>query len=302
MIKKMLLVKKDIDITSYHKLVSYLKNNSVGHVPKKAMVLSKDEVIKFIADAADDIHLMNKVALIFGIYGACRREELANMSVNDIEDRGSVLVVTIPKTKTNMKRIFTILDDDVTSSLALFRKYVALRPANINHSRFFVQYRKKKCTAQAVGKNTFGSIPKMIAKYLELPNPERYSGHTFRRTSATLLADSGADITCVKRHGGWKSSSVAEGYLEDSIQSKNRIACSILSAETQFPSSSKSLDVDTIIGINSGQVATVESTSLEDNVDERNNLNFSISNSSEAISVRGITFQHVSNCVFNFNQ
>lgn len=48
------------------------------------------------------------------------------MSINDIEDRGSVVIVTIPKTKTNKKRIFTIVDDDVVSALVLYKKYVAL--------------------------------------------------------------------------------------------------------------------------------------------------------------------------------
>lgn len=49
-----------------------------------------------------------------------------------------------------------------------------------------------------------------------------------RRTSATLLVDSGGDITSLKRHGGWKSTKVAEGYIENSIQSKLEIANKIL--------------------------------------------------------------------------
>ena len=146
------MVKKNIDISSYHKLTSFLKNNSVGHEAKKAMVLSKDDVIKFITEAPDEMHLITKVALIFGTYGACRREELTNVSVNDVEDRGSVLVVTIPKTKTNKKRVFTIIDDDVVSALVVYRKYAALRPANVHHSRFFLQYRNKVCTVQPVEK------------------------------------------------------------------------------------------------------------------------------------------------------
>lgn len=60
----MLLVKKNIDISSYHKLVSFLKNNSVGHEAKKAMVLSKETVIKFIAEAPNEIFLMTKVCYI----------------------------------------------------------------------------------------------------------------------------------------------------------------------------------------------------------------------------------------------
>jgi hypothetical protein len=66
-------------------------------------------------------------------------------------------------------------------------------------------------------------MPRDIAQYLNLPDANLYTGHAFRRTSATLLADSGADITTLKRHGGWRSSNVAEGYIENSIDNKLKI-------------------------------------------------------------------------------
>lgn len=65
---------------------------------------SGEDVIKFITGATDDkYYLMTKVALVFGTYGACRREELANMLTNHIEGRDSVIVVTISKSKTKQK-------------------------------------------------------------------------------------------------------------------------------------------------------------------------------------------------------
>ncbi|KAJ8914186.1 hypothetical protein NQ315_015959 [Exocentrus adspersus] len=47
------------------------------------------------------------------------------------------------------------------------------------------------------------------------------------QSSASLLADSGASIDVWKRHGGWKSASVAEGYIENSINTKKIVADSI---------------------------------------------------------------------------
>ena len=87
-------------------------------------------------------------------------------------------------------------------------------------NKFFQQYRDGICKNQNIGINTFGGMPKIVAKYLQLENPELYTGHTFRRTSATLLADTGASLLTIKRHGGWKSNSVAEGYIENSINNK----------------------------------------------------------------------------------
>jgi integrase len=69
-----------------------------------------------------------------------------------------------------------------------------------------------------VGINTFGSCPLQIARYLELDDPEKYTGHAFRRTSATIMANSGMTIDQIQRQVGWKSAAVATGYVEESIR------------------------------------------------------------------------------------
>ncbi|CAK1541969.1 unnamed protein product [Leptosia nina] len=67
-------------------------------------------------------------------------------------------------------------------------------------------------------------MPKEVATFLNLPEAHEYTGHSFRRSSATLLADSGAELLTLKRHGGWRSSSVAEGYIDDSLRNKEEIS------------------------------------------------------------------------------
>jgi hypothetical protein len=84
-----------------------------------------------------------------------------------------------------------------------------------------------------------------------LPNPKEYTGHSFRRTSATLLADAGADLLTLKRHGGWRSSTAAEGYVQDSITSKRKIGELIagqveLSKRTSTVTSSSNSSVQSI--------------------------------------------------------
>jgi hypothetical protein len=60
------------------------------------------------------------------------------------------------------------------------------------------------------------AIPSAIATFLGLDNPNLYTGHAFRVTSATVLADEGANTLVLKRHGRWKSDAVAEGYVRES--------------------------------------------------------------------------------------
>ncbi|KAJ8985471.1 hypothetical protein NQ317_015010 [Molorchus minor] len=171
-----------------------------------------------------------QIGLILGIAGACRTDELVNLTVDDIEDVGSSLIVKIPNTKTKIPRIFVVTD--VGNMLELFRKYLSLRPPHVKHKRLFLYYKAGKCSSQPVGKNTMGKIPSVVASYLKLPDVACYTGHCLRRSSATLLADAGVDITTIKRHAGWKSTTVAEGYVENSIENKTKIANQVLVGTT----------------------------------------------------------------------
>lgn len=165
-----------------------------------------------------------QVALIIGIMGACRRDELYQLKFQEVKDIESAIVITIPTTKTKTARTFTI-----TGKFAKFcREYMMLRPKNCKSPYFFLNYVDGKCTNQRVGVNKLGSLGKTIASYLKLPYPELYTGHCFRRSSATLLVDAGGDLTDLKRHGGWKSTSVAESYIDESVENKLKISKTIM--------------------------------------------------------------------------
>ena len=84
-----------------------------------------------------------------------------------------------------------------------------MRTENVVSDRFFVNYQNGKCSIQFIGKHKFSKMPNEITLFLQLENPETYTGHAFRRTSATLLAQSGASMLRLKNLGGWKSDSTA---------------------------------------------------------------------------------------------
>ncbi|KAJ8981342.1 hypothetical protein NQ317_015983 [Molorchus minor] len=175
---------------------------------------------------------MIKLVELGGVFCG-RTDELVNLTVDDIEDVGSSLIVKIPNTKTKIPRIFVVTD--VGNMLELFRKYLSLRPPHVKHKRLFLYFKAGKCSSQPVGKNTMGKIPSVVASYLKLPDVADvacYTGHCLRRSLATLLADAGVDITTIKRHAGWKSTTIAEGYVENSIENKTKIANQVLVGTT----------------------------------------------------------------------
>ncbi|KAJ8982688.1 hypothetical protein NQ317_013160 [Molorchus minor] len=227
MVKSCLIIYDNIGISKFPKLIPFLKRTGDGY---QAKILTKSEIDRFLLSADDKEFLMIKVGLILGIAGACRTDELVNLTVDDIEDVGSSLIVKIPNTKTKIPRIFVVTD--VGNMLELFRKYLSLRPPHVKHKRLFLYYKAGKCSSQPVGKNTMGKIPIVVASYLKLPDVACYTGHCLRRSSATLLADAGVDITTIKRHAGWKSTIVAEGYVENSIENKTKIANQVLVGTT----------------------------------------------------------------------
>ncbi|XP_071553455.1 uncharacterized protein [Temnothorax nylanderi] len=218
-LKSTLNSRDNVNIDNFLSLKALVKNNSKGYKPKKSLVLKWDEILKFINNAPDYVHLASKVILIFGICGALRCDELTKLKIQDVENNGNKYLVSIHESKNDMPRQFIIGD--------LFYKkvtqYMSLRPEDRFTDRFFIQYHKGKCQRQVIGKNKIGETPQIIAAYLNLENPKQYTGHCFRRTGATLLSNSGASTTMLKQLGGWKSITVAQGYVENSLKNREKI-------------------------------------------------------------------------------
>ncbi|CAG5089225.1 Protein of unknown function [Cotesia congregata] len=106
-LKKTLKTKDDIDISEFHNVKSMVKNNAKGYKPKKSLVLTWDEVMRFINEAPDSMYLASKVILVFGICGATRCEELKELKVKDVEDLGGKYLVSINESKNDVP-LFTL--------------------------------------------------------------------------------------------------------------------------------------------------------------------------------------------------
>lgn len=220
--------------------------------------------------------------MLIGISGACRCEELLKMALDDIQDLGSAILIRIPANKTNKPRSFTILGEQYVS---IYKKYASLRPEGMNERRFFLKFVNGRCYRMVMGIHKLSSVPKEVAVFLNLPGVSEYTGHCLRRTSATMLVDAGADITCLKRHGGWKSSSVAEGYIEESFTNKKDIAKKILQPDFTQP-----------IPNSNNNVHSTESGLTEGLTFKNTQINQDAAIGTSAINFSGAT---INNCTFN---
>lgn len=109
---------------------------------------------------------------IFGVCGALRGTELTKLLTTHVQEYGNLYLVDVSKPKNKKDRSFTI-----TGSLYdIVKKYANLRPPNVDTDRFFLNYQNGKCICQVIGKQKFTQMPRRIAQFLQLPDPDSYTG------------------------------------------------------------------------------------------------------------------------------
>ncbi|XP_048001907.1 uncharacterized protein LOC125238596 [Leguminivora glycinivorella] len=184
MLKCGLKSNNDVCMENYRRVRALLRDLNKGYVSKKVKTLSIEHAEQFIAEAPDGKYLATKVALIFGITGGLRRQELSLLTIHDIENHGKIFIVKIPQSKNPLQDSFVIQG----KYYKLVKKYQKLRVTSAPSDRFFQAYRDGKCRAQVIGRNKFGSMPKEIAEFLKLPDARSYTGHTLRAVSRMPVA------------------------------------------------------------------------------------------------------------------
>lgn len=138
MLKATLLINEAIDISIFKKVLAFLKRRNDDYVPKKSKILTWQNVEEFLKNAPDDKFLLIKVALLFGLNGACSRAELHNLMIQDITDNGIMVIVNLHDTKTKKHRFFIVVEE--CNGYQIYKKYSMLRPPNIKHDKFFYTY------------------------------------------------------------------------------------------------------------------------------------------------------------------
>ena len=75
-----------------------------------------------------------------------------------------------------------------------------------------------------IGVNYLYDVGKDVAKFLHLAEPNRYTGHCFRRTSATELANSGATVMEMKQKFHWTNDKMPLVYVANSDANQCKMA------------------------------------------------------------------------------
>jgi len=181
------------------------------------------------------------VAIIIGIEALLRPKELHSLSFSDVVVNDAKksfckcnkeITVNVSKLKTSAndsENIYFILNSKTNCKVCKILIYIDLvKNSDIEKFKkdnFFkkINNNNKVCD-EVIGINNFYSIPRNVAKLLNFPNYEDYSGYTLRRTGATNCASSGFTDNELMAQGNWKSSTVMRGYIDKGEYLRRKLA------------------------------------------------------------------------------
>lgn len=244
-----ILLHTGISLQKYEILKKYLKRTNEGYEAKKAPVLTQTEIFAYL-QTAPPTSLVSKIILIFSFVGAMRKTDLYNLKFTDVVDQDEKIKVCFDEVKNKRRRTFFIVNDDAPQMdiISLVREYMDKRRV-CKLPFFFMQIRNGKIWGQRVGEHTFSDNCKIIARFLKLEQPERYTSHCARRSAATAMAENGVPFMDIKNYVGWRSDRAAQGYIDQSDSSKISVARTIMRTDTIQAGSH--LDTNTVATTNS---------------------------------------------------
>ena len=221
--------KLGFDLKIYIKLRRTLKNFSSHYVAKKSNVFSQQEIHNIVTiwqKHGNDAEYSYGIAILLLYYGLLRIQDVEKITKDDVKynEKDDVyevhfmykrkrlnagLIYIIPQVYTTYMRdyinqIGTVAGD--TEEEAKARKF--LRNMNTKQGK----------RLNNMGVNNIRSIARKAATQLgyDAELSKKFTGHAWRRSAATNLADEGVTLTNLKRHGQWQSEKVVEGYMANS--------------------------------------------------------------------------------------
>ncbi len=108
--------------------------------------------------------------------------------------------------------------------VAVMEEYFSCFAPEKRRGRFFRKLLSNDHTISGseikIGKNKASDIGKYVAEVLKLLVPEKYTGHCWRRTATTILANKGLTLPQIKTMTGHLSDTVVQGYIDKSTVMK----------------------------------------------------------------------------------
>ena len=207
------------NLNTFLALRMFMKALTKWYVPKKSGVVKTEQVMELFDKCSDrnPWELQTKIWVALCYYGLLRGGEVIQIEVGDvhIDEKENLIWIEYDRpTKTRAEGFSYMIPGKLIDS---FKEYIHQLGDNpIKESRFLKNMKNKKSGIRSVN---MGESQTKRLRWIEnkLGMKEgSITAHTWRRSGATSLADSGISVINLKRAGRWRSQSVAESYVANS--------------------------------------------------------------------------------------
>ena len=193
---------KVLDPNTHKKIQLFFQQQGKREEPKQSSVFTAEEIQTFLSFPSTLSNLQLKVAAIFGLYCAFRISELHSITLNSFKEdntRGCYdVVLASSKTNPSADNMYIPFMDGNINLKVIVCSYISHLTAYLNSQTdvkhadcFWRTIRNEKFINSPIGINALGKMPSRIASLLKLPNPSSHTGHSFRRTAASVWQQKG---------------------------------------------------------------------------------------------------------------
>ena len=201
------------------RLQRYLKHNTSTYVCKKSKVFTSeqiDQILKHSSESHDPKEILTGVGISLMYYGLLRVCDSLKIQKKDVSHQSNGrVVIKFEHARKRRNAGFTYHVPSLYSDL--FKKYENQLPKYMTEEDLYLRVwiKKDQERSKIVKKWTTERFVVRACSILGIDSTG-YTSHCFRRSAATNLADAGVSFINLKRHGQWKSDSVAEQYIANS--------------------------------------------------------------------------------------
>ena len=201
-----------------------------------------DRFLRDCPNSPEWIHI--KVTVIIACYGLLRLSELDTLQFENFTFESSAVWIKIQRKKQSgpLKPAVFVIDN--FTCIEILNGYLQYFNVDQRKGRFLRYFQDGKGTDRNIGKHKVAEYPKKVAEFLGL-SPEGYTGHCWRRTTATILSETDISLMQFKNAGGWHSDQVCQQYVQESKREKLQISARIsLCEESPIESRKRSCPED----------------------------------------------------------
>ena len=210
-----------LSLQQYPRLTTLLKSFDTD-IKKKAKVFETDDVVSFVRHSNQSPYwLVRKVIIIIAFFGGLRHTELMEVMVEKIESKPEGLFITHERAKQRSDKRQSKFLVPRTGSLdyaSVVEEYIAAIKSSfgVYTGRLFYTGTPNKFVCSFMGKNMVSKVPNEMATLLKKEDPNDFTFHSLRRSSATAAADAGATVQQMMEFYGWQNTNMPQEYVSTS--------------------------------------------------------------------------------------